>query len=265
MRLQEFAKSKCLPFLLNLPRFKPYANRLSFLLVGSVATGFCREGSDIDIAVVCDEETYRSISMGTSWEFGRPSEAKIDGVKLHYYAVSFEKIESKFKELDDAYIYVYSNVIILHDPENQYTRWFSGLTTDLSDLRKKRLENKLNMLLRRSRALKSALLERDPYSIARICFELIGLCLMAIALLDNIPFDPRKRLFTTALKGKLGKKIEGKIRCLFSSLGTLAELRDDSDFERFSFPDKLTEMMRILSKEAHRQGIRIELGELHRG
>ena len=77
-RLQEFAESKCLPYLLSLPRFASNIERLSFILVGSVATGLCREDSDIDIAIVCDGRTYEVVSNGTQWAIGKPSETRID-------------------------------------------------------------------------------------------------------------------------------------------------------------------------------------------
>lgn len=258
-RLQEFARSKCLPYLLNLLNFEPYLGQLSFILVGSVATGFCNEDSDIDIAIVCDEETYQVISKDTPWNAGRPSETEIDGVQLHYYAITFDNVESKLRELDDVYLYVYSNAIVLRDPGNQYTKRFSRLTSRVSEVRKQRLEGKLDMLIRRSRALKSALVEKDILSIGRICLELITLCLKVIALLDDIPFDSRKRLFTTALKGTLGQQVEDKIRQLFSSLGTVGQLRDDLDFANFAFLDKAKEIIEILSEEAGKQGFRVGL------
>jgi len=178
---------------------------------------------------------------------------------LHYYAIPFDKVENKLRELDDMYLYVYSNAIVLRDPGNQYARKFSKLSSHVFEVRKQRLEGKLDMLIRRYRALKSALAEKDVLSIGRICLELITLCLKVIALLDDIPFDPRKRLFTTALKGRIGQRVEDKIRQLFSILGTVGWLRGDSDFANFAFPDKLGEIIEILSEEADKQGFRVGL------
>lgn len=258
-RLQKFAEFKCLPYLINLPRIKPYLERLSFILVGSVATGLCHEDSDIDIAIVCDEETYKTISKNTLWDVGRPSESEINGVQLHYYAIMFDNVESKLRELDDIYLYVYSNAIVLKDTGNQYAERFSRLTSRVSGVRKQRVEGKLDMLIRRSISLESALVVKDILSIGIICLELITLCLKVIALLDDIPFDPRKRLFTTALKGRIGQQVEDKIRQLFLILGTLGQLRDDSDFANFAFPDKLKEIIEILSEKADKQGFRVGL------
>ncbi len=97
--LQEYAKSKCLPYLLDLPRFASSIEQLSFIIVGSVATGLCEENSDIDIAIVCDGEIYETISYETQWDSGRPSETRMDGIQLHYYGITFEKIESRTSEL----------------------------------------------------------------------------------------------------------------------------------------------------------------------
>ncbi len=260
--LQKVAKSKCLPYLLQLSRFKQYIEQLSFILVGSVATGSCHKDSDIDIAVVCDEETYEDISKDTFWNRGKPSTVKVDGVQLHYYATTFNCIESKLRELDDLYWYVYANVVILRDPRRQYTRRIGKLSSQVPDVRKQRLEGKLDMLLRRSRALESYLAsesEKDIMTIGRFCLELIALFLKVTALLDEVAFDPRKRLFTTALKGKLGHQVEDKVRQLLSSLEALGRIRNDADLASFAFPKKLKEIIEIVSEEANRQGFRVGL------
>jgi predicted nucleotidyltransferase len=258
-RLYEFAVSRCLPYLFDLPRLQPYLEQLSFILVGSVATGLCREDSDIDIAIVCDEEFYGVISKDTRWDAGRPTEIMMDGVWLHYYAITFEKIEGRLRELDDVYMYVYSNAIVLRDPQNRYTQRLSKLSSHMPEVRKQQIEGKLDMLLRRSRALGHCLGEGDPLTTGRVCLEIISLCLKIIALLDDVSFDPRKRLFKTAMRGKMGQQMEGVIRQLFSSLGALGSSESGSHFADFVFPDKLNEIVDILSHEAKRQGFQVGL------
>ena len=103
-RLKGFARGKCLPYLMELPKFSSYIDRLSFILVGSVATGICDETSDIDIAIACDENVYSIVSKDTLWSKRRPTEVQFDGVQLHYYAVAFEEIQQKIEELDDVYL-----------------------------------------------------------------------------------------------------------------------------------------------------------------
>lgn len=257
------AKSQCLPYLLHLPRFKPYLDRLSFVLVGSAATGLCNERSDVDIAIVCDQETYAVISTPAQagdmpWRAGRPSEAEIDGIQLHYYGISFEEIESKLQTLDDNTLYVYDNVLILRDSGESYARRILGFLLS-PDIRRQRIEGKLDMLLRRSRAWEASLAERDLMSIARVSLELIALCLKVVALLDDVPFDPRKRLMSTALRGELGQQLEERIRRLFANLGDLSHLRDDTDLVGFCFGTQMGEMIAILSEEARRQGFRVGL------
>ena len=263
-KLQEFAKSKCLPYLLNLPRFASSIEQLSFILVGSVATGLSEEGSDIDIAIVCDEEFYEAISYDTQWGASRPSQIRIGGIQLHYYGITFEKIGSRLSDLDDIYLYVYSNSVVLRDPQDRYVQWLHGLSSHTPEIRKQRLDGKLDMLIRRSRALGSVISERDILCIGRLCLETITLCLKITALLDDVPFDPRKRLFRTALKGRIGQQIEDRVRHLFSSLGNLGQLNEDSDFMGFAFPGMMNEMVNTLSQEAAKQGFLVGLEQLDR-
>jgi predicted nucleotidyltransferase len=193
--LLRHARHKCLPYLLGLPELQPYLDEITFILVGSVATGLCTERSDIDIALVCDFSIYDKISIGTEWGANRPSEVLIDGIQLHYYGISFAEIEHRLVEQDDIAIYVYSNAVVLCDPLDGYSRLF-GFKSDNGLLRKQRIEGKLDMALRRLRALNFCIdNEEDVLNIAAICLELIRLLLKIIALLDNVQFDPRKRFF----------------------------------------------------------------------
>ena len=171
----------------------------------------------------------------------------------------FDDVEERLRALDDACLHIYSNVLVLHDPGDQYARRLGRLAARTPELRKQRLEGKLDMLIRRSTALEPCLAVRDVLAISRICLELITLCLKITALLDDVPFDPRKRLFKTALAGRLGQRIEDRIRGLFASIGTVGDLADDADFAGFSFPDKIQEIVKILSEEASRQGFQVGL------
>ena len=256
-RLQEIARSDCVPYLLELPKFAPHAGKLSLVLVGSAATGTCREDSDIDIAVVCDERTFACISAGTEWASGRPSEVEVSGIQLHYYGITFDTIELRLRDLHDAYIYLYSSAVALHDPEDCYVRRLYGLLAGDPDLRRQRVEGKLDMLLRRSRALDACLEEGDILTIGRVCLEIIALCVKVSALLDDTPFDPRKRLFGTGLAGRLGRRLEKDIRRLFAEIGGLADLASAEDFQAFAFPRRLEAIIRRLSDEARKQGFRV--------
>jgi predicted nucleotidyltransferase len=258
-RLRSIAKSKCLPHLLALPRLAPSAGRLSMVLVGSAATGLCQDGSDIDIAVVCDSMTYEAIASGTTWAAGKPAEDEIGGVQLHYYGVEFDAIQAKLRDLDDLALYVYGNAVVLWDPEGRYEEQFHWLSEQAEDIRRKRIEGKLDMLSRRTRALVSLLAEGDILTVARVCLELITRCLKLAALLDGIPFDPRKRLFVSALTGDTGRRVEPDLRRLLACVGDLANLRKSGDFAAFAFPPILRSVVDILSDEGGKQGFQVGL------
>ena len=245
-RLQKFARSVALPYLMELPKIKPHAANLSFVLVGSAAAGLCREDSDVDIAIVCDKATCEYVSEGQSWSEGRPSEIAIQGTQLHYYAISFEQIEAKMAVLDDGALYLYGNAIIISDPSRRYERLLSRLKELGSETRKERLEGKLDMLLRRMRALESCASMGDELVTAEVYLEVIRHTLKIIALLDDVPFNPRKRLFNTALAGKLGRRFEDDLRRLLS---------------RFDDISGLKRIVRVLCDEAEGQGFKVGLGE----
>lgn len=252
-RLLEFARNEALPYLVQHPKFTDYIDRLSFILVGSSATGLCRPDSDVDIAVVCEKGLYDNISKETRWLEGRPSQEIINGIQLHYYAISFEAIEEKINQLDDLYLYVYSNCIILQDANNQYVNRIGNIDSRTEEIRRARIEGKLDMLLRRSKILELCIKNKeDILVITEIYFEVIKLSLKVTALLDNIDFEPRKRLFITALSGKTGHIVEDMIRKLFYKMGLIGISK-----ENINFPNELTEIINELSREAKRQGFMI--------
>jgi predicted nucleotidyltransferase len=257
--LLRHARHKCLPYLLGLPELQPYLDEITFILVGSVATGLCTERSDIDIALVCDSSIYDEISIGTEWGANRPSEVLIDGIQLHYYGISFAEIEHRLVEQDDIAIYVYGNAVVLRDPLDGYSRLF-GFKSDNRLLRKQRIEGKLDMALRRLRALNFCIdNEEDVLNIAAICLELIRLLLKIIALLDNVQFDPRKRFFKTALTGTLGSSLKNQMHTLIVDFRELELRLDPEENHSFSFSHHCKELLDLLCSKAEVQGFQIGL------
>ena len=263
-RLLDIAKTKCLPYLVSQENFIPYLDQITFVLVGSVATGLCREGSDIDIALICDRDILDKISSNTSWAAGRPTETIIQGTQLHYYAVSFERISEKLQELDDGYLYLYSNAIILRDAQENYLKRLSKLFENNPEIRKQRIEGKVDILLRRLVALSACIQEGDPIVTSKVAIEVISLCLKIIAILDNVPFDPRKRFFKTALAGNLGKRLACDIRGALCELGSLGKLDAGNDCSIFELLGKLQSIAEILCDSARKQGFSPSLKEADR-
>lgn len=243
-RLQEFARSVALPYLMELPKIKPYAKDLSFVLVGSAAAGLCREDSDVDIAMVCDQAVHSAISAGEPWSEGRPAELRLQGTQLHYYAMAFQTIEAKAAALDDGALYLYGNAVILSDPSGHYEILLDKLSQLGPEAHTERLEGKLDMLLRRMRALEGCASIGDELVTAEVFLEVVRLTLKVVALLDDVPFNPRKRLVATALTGPLGRRLEGAIRGLVSRLGDMESLR---------------RIVVVLCQEAEKQGFRVGL------
>lgn len=259
-RLLNLAKARCLPYLLAEPGISLKADHIAFLVVGSVAAGLCHNDSDIDIALLCDPDVYCELSVGTPWPAGKPIEVTFDGVRLHYYGITLDMIAAKVKDLDDVYLYVYSQTLTLKESHSKHAERLVHLTQGNQDLRRLRAEGKLDMLLRRSRALRVAVEEGDPVVICKVFLECITLALKVIALLDNMPFDPRKRFFATALSGPLGRRLDAQVRAMLGRLDVLG-IQGDLRGPASVLSRGVDEITGVLAETAKGQGLSVGLGK----
>lgn len=269
------AQAKCLPYLLAQPIFKQQDGKLAFVVVGSVATGLCTPGSDIDVAVVGDTATYEALTKDPAWaaSFGVyqsaagdrppggdwPCQTVVDGVPLQYYCTTFEWIQGGIAELRDSYIYHYGNAVVLADSQERYGNLLTAVRAAAPALRKQRLEGKLDQLRRRYAALETYIRYQDVMGAVRTGLELVTLALKVTALLDDVPFDPRKRLLFTSLTGRLGYQLEGGFRQMVASLGEMAQLQQGTKLTGLRLPNRLVSMINTLSDEARRQGFTVDL------
>ena len=219
-RLLGFANETAYPYILNLPIYINHADDVSVLLVGSVATGLCIESSDVDICLLCKEAVFDEIAKGTNWKNGRPTEIEINNTQLHYYAISYENLEQKIADFDDVVFYVYGNAIALNDNAGLFEKIKNLIFNE--EIKSQRKSKSVDMLIRRNRALKQIFdKEHDPILRITIGLELIELLLKTVALFDDVPFDKRKRFYSTALTGNLGANLHHKIDCLIASLSEI--------------------------------------------
>ena len=256
--LLAFAKNECLQHLLTHPQIGPWADRIAFVLVGSVATGLCRAGSDVDVALLCDADVYNQRSPGTLWARGRPTEAMVDGTQLHYYGITLAEVATKIAEHDDVCLYVYGHTVVLKDSQAGHAKRLARLMGDAQDLRQQRAERKLDMLMRRSRALRAVLADGDPITVAEVFLEVIRLLVKVVALLDGVPFDPRKRLFGTALAGPLGTRLCPQVTALLGQLSLLGR-PDDLPHSGTQLIEDIDAVAGTLADIAASQGFRVGL------
>jgi hypothetical protein len=251
-QLMEWAATVGLPHVLDAEGPQGRQTHLAGLLVGSVATGFCRENSDVDIALLCDIATYARISVGKPWSHGRPSEVRVGQQRLHYYAETFDAVLVRLEALDDACLYAYGTAKVLHDPKALFEcNVLPALRRP--GLRKERMEGKLDMLLRRTKALAGGAREQvNALVLAKMSLEVISLALEVIALVDDVPFDPRKRLVETALVGPVG-------RGMAADLAELIQMASQWPARGRVFLDHLTDLCRRLSQAADRAGFAVGL------
>lgn len=224
-KLMKFVYETAFPFIIRQPNIENFSDDISFLLVGSTATGLCSEYSDVDICLLCPQDVFDKISMNTNWVNGRPTEIIIEGIQLHYYAISVDTIINKIKSMDDITFYIYRTAIALNDNSGMFIRIQELIENN--DLNKNRKIAAFDILTRRNRALKQVLSqEKDPIIRLRMSLEIIEHLLKAIALTDNLQFDIRKRLYITALLGQHGQNLKCNINNLFSLMGQISNADD---------------------------------------
>jgi len=253
--------SVVVPYLLSSQSLAPFTDRLSLAVVGSVAAGFCTEESDLDIAVVCPDDVLSNIPEGATRQRGKPSEIDLDGVPVQYYGTSYREVSAGVRGLDDAHIYNWQNAVVLHDPSAKLRELLDTVFGNEEDLRRQRLEGKLDMLIRRERALGQAQSYGDPLVVAKLYLEVMSLLIKVVALLDDQAFDPRKRLFITGLSGPLGARLSSRVSGLFQQLGQLTGWRREGSTEYLQFLEAVEQLVEIVKSEAEQQGFRVGLAK----
>jgi hypothetical protein len=207
-QLQDWAIQRAVPYVLRKEGLSP--RTVSIVLVGSAATGLCREDSDVDLAILCRPRLYQRLSQGKPWEKGRPTEVILEGRQLHYFAASVAAVQRSLEALDDKAHYMYGTALPLLDRPSLYVDGIAPLAGS-AEFRRARLEGKLDELLRRLVALRAAALENEPLILSQVSLEVISLAIKTVALIDGVPFDVRKRLMETALSGRLGRRVKPTI------------------------------------------------------
>lgn len=231
-KLKQFAFNVAYPYLLKQPSLEKYLDKITFLLVGSTATGLCTEKSDVDICILCEEDVFNDISKDTNWINGRPTQIVIDGIQLHYYAISTANVLNKIKILDDVTLYVYGTALIMSDPNGLYGPIIKEINN--ADLKKIRMEKSFDMLISRKRALQE-IFESSADSILRIdiSVELIKCVLRCIALKDDLQFDSRKRFYQSTLIGQTGTYLKKDMELILSLVGSIYDIKNTEANQKF--------------------------------
>ncbi len=271
----ELAKTKCLPYLEAQTIFKRQQGKLAYVVVGSVATGLCTRTSDIDVAIVGDAATYEELTKDPAWPttFTQeqpavgdrppggdwPCQTMVDGVPLQFYCTTFEWIQGGLQDLRDTYIYHYGTAVVLQDAGERYGQLLGALRSAAPEFRRQRLEGKLDLLRRRYAALEASLRYLDIMAATQTGLEMITLAVKVTALLDDVPFDPRKRLFFTGLAGRLGYQLENSFRQMVMALGEFGQLQTGTNLAGLRLPSRLVSVINVLSDEAREQGFKVGL------
>ena len=169
-KLKKFAFGTGYNYIIEQQKFKDNFDKICFLLVGSVATGLCSIDSDVDICMLCERETFEKISVDTKWQMGCPTEIIIDGIQLHYYAISTESVIDKINKFDDITFYVYGTATVIGGNSMIFDKITKLINS--TDIKTSRFNIAINMLNRRTKALNQVLILEDADTILYIKISL---------------------------------------------------------------------------------------------
>ncbi|MCL6580779.1 MAG: hypothetical protein K6U08_04080 [Firmicutes bacterium] len=270
----EFLQTRAVPVLRQSPLFAPHDATLAYAAVGAAAWGLAGAEADLEVAVLADDVTYDALAADPGWATARAeprgdprreplgelwSEVRVDGFPVRYVCSTRSRVEAAIQALDDVAVFRYARAVPLYDPTGRCARLAESLLPRLSEVRKQRLEGKLDLLRRRFANLEAAIRQRDVVGSSTIALEMVVLVIKVTALLDDVPFDPRRHLLAHGLAGRLGYRLEEDIRQLFPHLGDLGRLSVNTDPVTFRFPVRVAAIISVLSEEARRQGFRVGL------
>ena len=247
-KLLNFAREVAYPYLSNMPCIVGYKDKISILLVGSVAKGLCTETSDVDLCFLCRPRVWEAITQNGKIMCGAPPPTvEIENTMIQYWAMTPEFISARVAEYDEIILDTYGNAIVLNDNLGLYGEVKNIIFND--EPKSKRKEVAVGSLLLKNEELKQFFkTSSDPVMRIKIGFEVIELLLKATALSDNILYDGRKRLYITALSGDTGKKLSDKIDKLINSL---AEISKTSNKTASEFMQNADECISIINKVGH--------------
>lgn len=231
-KLYTFARFVACPYVRNLDAVKPHLYNLSIILVGSVATGICSEKSDVDLCILCTRKVYNEIFPKIEWNSGKYMELTISGIKTRYYLECIEDICDGLLKNDDLMFYLYNYAKILDDISGAYKNLRKFIVEQQITAKRKKHVN--NSMIKRRRALTKYLdMYTDPFGRLMVVQDTIRTLLRAIASYDNIPFDPKKHPYHTALAGSTGTVLKPCIDDLLNSIPRVINDGDESARKEF--------------------------------
>lgn len=160
---------------------------------------------------------HKAITQNYTVMCEEPAIDIIDNTQLHYWAIGYDYLAERIQQFDEILLDGYGNALVLNDNSGLYAK-IRQMIFD-KDAQAKRKQLVAANLIEANEELNQALTTgNDPVYKISTGINVITSLLKAIALSDNILYDPQKRLYTTALAGKTGKRLSGKIDRLLASL-----------------------------------------------
>lgn len=145
----------------TLPGIKNHKEKLTVLLTGSRAIGTYSKNSDVDIDVICTKETYNLIqkemfdkgltpNINQSFYYLPENDWDIyfgkDVAQPHFTITPIDIIEKQFRKYDDIPLWIWSNALIINDPNNQFEKIVSSFKSYPENILKTKVKYRYMLL-----------------------------------------------------------------------------------------------------------------------
>lgn len=207
---------------------KNYVDKVSIILKGSTARGNADQYSDVDFVLFVDESIYQNI-VDDYFKAGLIQ--RNDGVFLplgewegHYNFETLQKLESYFVKKELPNVWEYTNVKLLHDPNDQYKKLLDGISDNvfedaLSLVKRKYLDIQLMLDW-----LRHPLKRNDIVGAGLHIVDITRMICQICYLIDKKPYPFDKWIFPYIETTTFGKENKQEIIDYIMTTGTLAEI-----------------------------------------
>lgn len=228
-----------------------YWGELTLVLKGSIARGNSDQYSDIDFVFYCDKDVYDKI---INEYFNKGLTKRRDGVFMplpewigHYNFETFDTLDRYFIDKEYAQIWEYSNVILIHDPDDRYKNALDSHLNNSNLYSLELLKNRYLELQLTLDWLRHPLKRGDKVAVLIHCSKLVKDLCQLCYLLDKKPYPHDKWLFPYLKETKLGNIINDTVLYYSENILNRSDLKKDRELHHYPQYYNTEKMLKMLS------------------
>jgi hypothetical protein len=231
-------------------------DRITLILKGSTARGYTDIYSDVDFVIFTDSLTKTEIIQAYN-------DAKIqqrsDGIFQplyscpgHYNLDLYDELRRRFREYNMEQIFEYSNIVIMHSPDNNYSDILSEGMSRLFDDKDGLVQRKYFDLCLYDNWMRQPLLRADKNAALLLCSSVLRCACHLFFLLADKPYPFDKWLFFYFRELDIPKEIKDKImdyHRVTSFINGLEPGHDLMEYPQYSQSQEILTHIRGILKE----------------